>query len=59
MEEAVYPVEVTRRDTFPGSSAAGHPDMKGVMFGTTTDREKKDEYLLHFSLRWIKRFMPR
>ena len=22
--------------------------MKGVMFGTTTDREKKDQYLLHF-----------
>jgi hypothetical protein len=31
-------------------SGAG-PDMggmKGVMFGTSTDREKKDEYLLHF-----------
>jgi len=31
-------------------SSAG-PDvggMKGVMFGTTTDREKKDDYLLHF-----------
>jgi hypothetical protein len=31
-------------------SSAG-PDvggMKGVMFGTTTDREKKDRYLLHF-----------
>src|SRR5208337_1155633 len=31
-------------------SSAG-PDiggMKSVMFGTTTDREKKDDYLLHF-----------
>lgn len=31
-------------------SSAG-PDvggMKGVMFGTTTDREKKDEYLVHY-----------
>ncbi len=30
------------------SAGPGVGGMKGVMFGTSTDREKKDQYLLHF-----------